>query len=108
MNYWMNLCRYLSGLKHFKSNRKTGVFSYMWNYHQRVLKGKNRINNRALVANRRLNLQTGTHPTMWTFTANLKKKINLNITLLMNSLSQISEKVKNISKHRKTYKKVNQ
>lgn len=61
-----------------KKNRRIGrrkprYSPDIWNLHQRVLEGKNRTNNHAEAANRRLNLQMGTHPTIWTFIANLKK-----------------------------------
>lgn len=55
------------------NRRKPRYSPDMWNLHQRVLEGKDRTNNHAEAANRRLNVQMGTHPTIWTFITNLKK-----------------------------------
>jgi hypothetical protein len=44
-----------------------------WNLYQRILEGKDRTNNHVETANRLLNIQIGTHPTIWTFITNLKK-----------------------------------
>lgn len=61
-----------------KKNRRIGrrkprYSPEMWNLHQRILNDTDRTNNHAEAANRRLNIQMGTHPTIWTFIENLKK-----------------------------------
>ena len=46
----------------------------MWNLHQQILNDTDQTNNHAEATNQRLiNIQMGTHPTIWTFIANLKK-----------------------------------
>ncbi|KAL4112648.1 hypothetical protein QTP88_016396 [Uroleucon formosanum] len=44
--------------------RKPRYSSEMWNLHQRILNDTDRTNNHAEAANRRLNIQMGTHPTI--------------------------------------------
>ncbi|XP_050065493.1 uncharacterized protein LOC126554455 [Aphis gossypii] len=61
-----------------KKNRRIGrrkprYSPVMWNLHQRISYDTDRTNNHAEAANRRLNIQMGTHSTIWTFIANLKK-----------------------------------
>ncbi|XP_022182775.1 uncharacterized protein LOC111042454 isoform X1 [Myzus persicae] len=62
------------GKKNRRIGRRKPRYSHeMCNLYQRILNDSDRTNNHAEAASRRLNIQMGTHSTIWTFIANLKK-----------------------------------